>query len=340
MSEGNKNYALTYGVDNQRCMSVQTQGTASLTKYYLGNYEEEVNAAGNVRKIHYLSGAILIQNNGKDSLLYTYTDNQGSLIALTDESGNLVERYAFDPWGARRNPDQWEQKDTRTKWRDTSDDWYYNQDSKTPIWSPLNIDIPGWNHGETVQSSGPDGIITYYPPDCPTAQYYAIEAVYSTFCPQGQYNSGTGGDNIVGDRTYSNSVGGASNPTVINMFHNRANTPFLSADFYGAEKVLEGNDVELTIDAATSINEAETTSFGPIKATKNLDGSGGSLGIGSIAVGGQGNLVTIDISQKVPFTNWTFGVTVSFDPIEKILAPVRVAAPETNLIYLLLETAP
>ena len=63
---------------------------------------------------------------------------------------------------------------------------------------------------ETVQSSGPDGIITYYPPDCPTAQYYANEAVYSTFCPQGQYNSGTGGDNIVGDRTYSNIVGGAS----------------------------------------------------------------------------------------------------------------------------------
>ena len=84
-------------MDNQRCMSVQTQGTASLTKYYLGNYEEEVNAAGNVRKIHYLSGAMLIQNNGKDSLLYTYTDNQGSLIALTDESGNIVERYAFDP---------------------------------------------------------------------------------------------------------------------------------------------------------------------------------------------------------------------------------------------------
>ena len=27
-----------------------------------------------------------------------------------------MERYAFDPWGTRRNPDQWEQKDTRTKW--------------------------------------------------------------------------------------------------------------------------------------------------------------------------------------------------------------------------------
>ena len=62
-------------------------------------------------KIHYLSGAMLIQNNGKDSLLYTYTDNQGSLIALTDASGNVVRKYAYDPWGARRNASDWTQKD-------------------------------------------------------------------------------------------------------------------------------------------------------------------------------------------------------------------------------------
>jgi RHS repeat-associated protein len=68
-------------------------------------------------KIHYLSGgAMLIQNNGVDSLLYAYSDFQGSLIALTDVSGNVVEKYAFDPWGARRNPSDWTQKDLRTKW--------------------------------------------------------------------------------------------------------------------------------------------------------------------------------------------------------------------------------
>ena len=111
LTEGNKSYALTYGVDNQRRMSVQTQGTASLTRYYVGNYEEEVAPNGNVRKIHYLSGAMLVQNNGVDSLYYTYTDNQGSLIALTDASGNVVRKYAYDPWGARRNASDWTQKD-------------------------------------------------------------------------------------------------------------------------------------------------------------------------------------------------------------------------------------
>ena len=48
--------------------------------------------------------------------MYGYSDFQGSLIALTDASGNVVEKYAYDPWGARRNVDDWTLKDTRTKW--------------------------------------------------------------------------------------------------------------------------------------------------------------------------------------------------------------------------------
>ena len=49
-------------------------------------------------------------------MLYTYSDAQGSLIALTDQSGNVVEKYAYEPWGARRDPNDWTQKDSRTKW--------------------------------------------------------------------------------------------------------------------------------------------------------------------------------------------------------------------------------
>jgi len=119
LTEGSKSYALTYGVDDERRMSVyKINGTTRLTRYYLGDYEEEVDASGNVRKIHYLSGgAVLIQNYGKDSLLYGYSDYQGSLIALTDESGTVVEQYAYDPWGNRRNPADWTASDTRTSWR-------------------------------------------------------------------------------------------------------------------------------------------------------------------------------------------------------------------------------
>ncbi|MBR6111826.1 MAG: hypothetical protein IKQ08_07760 [Paludibacteraceae bacterium] len=37
------------------------------------------------------------------------------MIALTDEDGNVLERYAYDPWGARRNSEKWEEKDQRKK---------------------------------------------------------------------------------------------------------------------------------------------------------------------------------------------------------------------------------
>ena len=117
LQEGNNYYTLSYGVDDQRRKSeYSVNGVLQQTRYYVGNYEEEVDKNGNVRKIHYLSGAILIQNNGMDSLLYTYSDFQGTLLALLDVSGAVVEKYAFDPWGVRRNPADWSQNDLRTKW--------------------------------------------------------------------------------------------------------------------------------------------------------------------------------------------------------------------------------
>jgi len=122
LNEGNKHYLLTYGVDNQRRKSVyQVNGNTQLTRYYFGNYEEEITSSGNVRKIHYIGGgdglaAIMISNNGKDSLLYAYSDLLGSLTVLTNDSGRVLERYAYDPWGKRRNPSNWTQTDTRNKW--------------------------------------------------------------------------------------------------------------------------------------------------------------------------------------------------------------------------------
>lgn len=113
LSEGSKFYELTYGVDDQRRKSVYKEnGEIKLTRYYLGDYEEVHSPDGNIRKIHYLSGAIYIDNsNYSDSLYYVYTDNQGSVIALTDEVGTVKRRFAYDPWGKRRNPLNWNETD-------------------------------------------------------------------------------------------------------------------------------------------------------------------------------------------------------------------------------------
>lgn len=117
LHEGNKDYTLTYGVDDQRCMSeYKVAGVTQQTRYYVGDYEEEIDAAGNIRKIHYLSGAIMIRTNSVETLYYSYADYQGSLMALTDVNGNVVEKYAYDPWGARRNPENWTLVDNRASW--------------------------------------------------------------------------------------------------------------------------------------------------------------------------------------------------------------------------------
>jgi RHS repeat-associated protein len=118
LTEGNKTYTLSYGIGEQRKKSVfALNGSTQMTRYYSSNYEEEISPTGNIRKIHYLPGAVFIQNNGNDSLLFLHGDHLGSLVALSDYSGNVLERYAYDPWGNRRNPNDWTQKDTRSSWR-------------------------------------------------------------------------------------------------------------------------------------------------------------------------------------------------------------------------------
>jgi RHS repeat-associated protein len=120
VTEDNNAHFLTYGVDQQRKRGVFTQNNkTTLTRYYLGNYEEEVKPDGSTRKIHYISGgnglsAIYVQNGGADSLYYCYSDYQGNLLAVTDDAGKVLQRLAYDPWGARRNPKDWSQPDTRT----------------------------------------------------------------------------------------------------------------------------------------------------------------------------------------------------------------------------------
>jgi len=80
------------------------------TKYYiLGNTEKEVNnATGETRTLNYISGkAILEQTTSGDNLYYLHKDYQGTTLAITDASGSVVQRYAYDPWGRRRDPGSW-----------------------------------------------------------------------------------------------------------------------------------------------------------------------------------------------------------------------------------------
>ena len=81
--QGTKIHELVYGVDQQRIKGTfSNSGNTTLTKYYLGNYEEEHKADGTIRKLHYIYAgnglaAIMVKNGSVDSLYYTYCDYQG-----------------------------------------------------------------------------------------------------------------------------------------------------------------------------------------------------------------------------------------------------------------------
>ncbi|MCL2651924.1 MAG: hypothetical protein FWD60_13015, partial [Candidatus Azobacteroides sp.] len=117
LTQGNKFYEITYGIDEQRIKSeYRVNNVTQETHYYIGNYEEVTNG-GITKKIHYLSGgAILIMIGNTETLYYGYYDHLGSLIALENAQNNVVEHYAYDPWGNRRNPLDWTQPDSRTSW--------------------------------------------------------------------------------------------------------------------------------------------------------------------------------------------------------------------------------
>ena len=115
VTEGERRYGITYNPNEQRVKTEYTTGKGNTVRYYSGNYEEVTDTQGNTTKIHYLkSGAMMIEKGGERTLYYNYTDRLGSIVATTDASGNVLERYAYDPWGRRVKPYNWSEADTRT----------------------------------------------------------------------------------------------------------------------------------------------------------------------------------------------------------------------------------
>ena len=130
----NRTLTFTYGPEHQR-ISQRTQLDASAPAsmsasagivYYLNGqnndlgYEKEVKANGLVEHKHYLSAggmvfAMQVKRAGntasggtsgtakpQQSLQYLHHDHLGSVAVVTDDTGSVVERLAYDPWGKRR----------------------------------------------------------------------------------------------------------------------------------------------------------------------------------------------------------------------------------------------
>ena len=115
--QGNDSYNIIYGVDKERACTQKTVSGVTTTRYYAANHEVVVNSLGEETYIIYLcNGSIAIHDKATDTktLYHGYYDAQGSLIALTDDSGNVIARYAYDPWGKRVAAANWGYSPTYT----------------------------------------------------------------------------------------------------------------------------------------------------------------------------------------------------------------------------------
>ena len=109
---------IDYGVDQQRMRTRFYKGHIFLekTKYFAANYEKEITEKS-TREITYINtpygvlAAFIKENGGSGQMYYLYKDHLGSITAITNASGTVLERRSFDAWGRPRHPDNWTYKD-------------------------------------------------------------------------------------------------------------------------------------------------------------------------------------------------------------------------------------
>jgi RHS repeat-associated protein len=114
ISNATQNIVFTYGTDQQRIKAVSTKNGQTTTKLYIGKiYEKETLPNGEIKENFYIFAnneniAIYTRSNsGNTRLVYCLHDHLGSLMYLVSPSGSVVEEYAYDAWGRRRDVTTW-----------------------------------------------------------------------------------------------------------------------------------------------------------------------------------------------------------------------------------------
>ncbi len=111
-SSDNKSISITYGPDKERAKLI----IEGIKKYYPNLYFEESITNRTVHNTSYVFAfgktVAIITDSPSDALsphiMYVHHDQLGSVQAYSDENGQLYQELSYDAWGARRNPDTWE----------------------------------------------------------------------------------------------------------------------------------------------------------------------------------------------------------------------------------------
>jgi len=109
ITENGYNAAFTYDAAGDRVkMSLTQNGTAVLTRYYMGGqYETDVQTG--TERLYlggdaYSSPTVYVKEAGVWKIYYICRDYLGSMTHITNSSGLLIQELSYDAWGRLRNP--------------------------------------------------------------------------------------------------------------------------------------------------------------------------------------------------------------------------------------------
>ncbi len=110
ISNGTVSLSFIYGADRARIKQTRTESGVQTTTYYLGSYEKVVKTSVTTERHYIIAGGKRVaiftdRTNGISDTRYLHTDHLGSTDAITDENGQVVERFSFDAFGRARKTD-------------------------------------------------------------------------------------------------------------------------------------------------------------------------------------------------------------------------------------------
>jgi len=117
VSRGSHTVNFAYGPDRQRFMRRDYNGATNRTTQmlYIGTVEKITHPDQTQTWKRSVGDLIITEQRSSAGLLASSSlhaqlkDHLGSVVAITSSTGQLQQRMAFDPWGARRNASNWQQ---------------------------------------------------------------------------------------------------------------------------------------------------------------------------------------------------------------------------------------
>ncbi len=109
IQQGSNTTAISYNPDRNRYKRVDNVGSNSTSYNYVGGIYEHVEfSSGDAEQRNFVGGSAIVTYTRKanastsSKTRYLHKDHLGSITVITDNAGNVVEEFSFDPWGKRR----------------------------------------------------------------------------------------------------------------------------------------------------------------------------------------------------------------------------------------------